>query len=296
MKDLVDEAKEHGVVWTNFNLKFLFAAEGFSEVFRDYMIKKTGMTNLYRDITNIYGSADLGTMAEETPVCILLRRLALQNQALYIKLFGQATRLPTLAQYIPDFINFESEEGTIYCTGDNVLPLVRYEIGDSGGVLTYDEVVEICKEEGVDLHAEIKKVGIEDTITELPFVYLYERSDFSTKLYGAIIYPEYIKKGLSVEHLEKHVTGKFTMYTKYDNNEDAYLEVNVELQLGVTQTKRLHGEVTEAISLSLIEKSAEHKNNVSMMPKGKVDPRIVFWDYENDTHFRKGGKQKWVKN
>lgn len=295
MKDVIDQAKDHGIRLHDWSIKIIFAAEGFSESFRDYIVKHAGIKNIYRDTMNIYGSADLGTMAIETPLCILLRRLALTNKKLYLRLFGQATRLPTLAQYIPEFISFEERAGSICCTAKNVLPLVRYEIGDSGEVLSYDHIVKVCQEEGVNLQKEITQVRIEDTITQLPFVSIYERSDFSTKLYGAIIYPEYIKKGLHRSVLRKQVTGKFTMCTKFDDQEDEYLEVNVELQPKVKETKSLRDEITQSISKALIQGSAEHKNNTTLMSHGKVEPKIIFWSYEHEAYFKTGGKQKWVK-
>ncbi len=294
MKDVVDEAKAEGVNWNDFNIKMVFAAEAFSEKFRDYVMKKTGMKNAYRDTMNIYGSADLGTMAEETPVSILIRRLALKNESLYKKLFSEATRLPTFAQYIPQFINFECVDKNIYCSGDNVLPLVRYEIGDHGGVHYYSDVEKIFEEVGMNLKEEIKKAGIEDTIAELPFVYIYERTDLSTKLYGAIIYPEYIKVSLQNINLEKYITGKFTMFTLHDENEDEYLEINVELKAGINESEWLKDEVAKLIYAGLTEQSAEYKYLTGML-NGKVKPHIVFWPHEHPTHFQTGIKQKWVK-
>ena len=295
MKDVIDQAKDHGVKWHDFNLRIIFAAESFSETFRDYVVRLMGIKDVYRDTMNIYGSADLGTMAQETPLCILLRRLALDNKQLYIRLFKQSVRLPTLAQFIPEFVTFEEKNGSVYCTGDNVLPLVRYEIGDNGAVLTYGDIERICEEEGIDLQKEIVRANIKDTITELPFVCVYERSDFSTKLYGAIIYPEYIKKGLQKEHLEEYITSKFTMYTRFDDQEDEYLEINIELQPNVEETEKLRHEVALSVSKALIEESAEHKNNTTLLSQGKVEPRIIFWTAEHETHFKVGGKQKWVK-
>ncbi len=295
MKDVVDEAKENGVNWSDFNIRMIFAAESFSEKFRDYIMKKTGMKNPYQDTMNIYGSADLGTMAEETPVAILIRRLALKHKRIYTKLFGQATRLPTFAQYIPMFINFECTNNRVYCTGDNVLPLVRYEIGDNGGTWYFKDVEKIFEEEGINLRDEAKNVGIDHTIAELPFVYVYERTDLSTKLYGAIIYPEYVKVALQEHAIEKYITGKFTMYTKHDERQDEYLEINVELKPGIIESSWLKEEVTKLISGSLSHHSAEHKNNVHML-NGKVTPRIVFWPHEHPTHFQTGIKQKWVKS
>jgi phenylacetate-CoA ligase len=294
MKDVVDEAKDNGVNWSKYNVKVIFAAEAFSENFRDYIMRKTGMKNAYRDTMNIYGSADLGTMASESPIAILIRRLALKNKNLYTKLFKEATRLPTLAQYIPQFINFECVNNNVYCSGNNVLPLVRYEIGDQGGVHDFASVEEIFKSEGMDLREEAKNAGIENTIAELPFVYIYERTDLSTKLYGAIIFPEYVKVALQNTNLEKYITGKFTMYTQHDDKQDEYLEINIELKSGINESDWLKDEVVKAVSDSLLSHSAEHKNNAHMMP-GKVEPRVVFWPHEHPTHFQTGAKQKWVK-
>jgi phenylacetate-CoA ligase len=196
IKDIIDQAKDHGINLTSFNLRVIFAAESFSETFRDYVIQKIGGKDPYRTTMSIYGTADLGTMAFETPLCILLRRLALSNQVFSEKIFGQVARLPTLVQYLPDYISFESENGVLYGTGGTVLPLVRYDMGDNGGVLNYDQLLVLCSQSGINLTQEIKKAKIEDTLSQLPFVYVYERSDFSTKLYGAIIYPEYIKRGI----------------------------------------------------------------------------------------------------
>ena len=294
MKDVIDEAKDNAVDWRDFNIKMSFAAESFSEKFRDYLIQKTGMKNAYCDTASVYGSADLGTMAIETPITILIRRLALKNKKIYQKLFGDANRLPTLVQYIPSFINFEAVNRNIYVSGDNVLPLVRYQIGDNGGVLDFAEVEKIFSDAGINLRAKARAIGIADTLTELPFVYVYERTDFSTKLYGAIIYPEYIKAGLQHPTLEKYITGKFTMYTKNDDKQDEYLEINIELRPGTNESEWLIKEVTRRIAESLIKYSAEHANNVNMFGE-KVLPHTIFWPHGHVNHFQVGIKQKWVK-
>ena len=294
IKDIIDDGKENNITWSKYSLKIIFAAESFSETFRDYIVKEAGIQNVYRDTMNIYGSADLGTMAEETPLSILLRRISLTNKKFYKKLFGQASRLPTLAQYIPPFVTFESNKGSVYCTGDNVLPLVRYEIGDNGGVLTYDEVETICREEGIDLVAEIKKAKIGDTITQLPFVYIYERSDFSASFYGALIYPEYIKKALAHDSLYPYITGKFTMYTKNDEHENQYLEINIEMKQNQKIEPSMRAQIVTLIQETLMEQSAEYKKITESLGK-KALPKLTFWSYGHEKYFFGGAKQKWVK-
>jgi len=84
----------------------------------------------------------------------------------------------------------------------------------------------------MDLENEVKKAGLVDSLSELPFIYIYERTDLSTKFYGAIVYPEHVRGGLLEADLQEHITGKFTMSVKHDENMDEYLEINVELKPG----------------------------------------------------------------
>jgi phenylacetate-CoA ligase len=294
LKDVIDEGEANNIDWRKHNLKMLFAAEAFSEKFRDYITRKAYIKDPMRDALNTYGSAELGGMAKETPLCVLIRRLAIKNKKLYKRIFTDATRLPTLAQFHPDFVNFESVDKNIYCTGLTSLPLIRYQIGDNGGVVHYTDMESIFQKEGISLREEAKKAGIENTFSELPFVYVYERTDLSTKLYGAIIYPEYVKTALFHRTIDKYVTGRFSMYTKFDSDQNEYLEINVELMPNTQESTSLRTRVTKLVSDSLIQHSAEHKNNASMMP-GRVDPVIIFWPHEHPTHFKSGIKQKWVK-
>ncbi|KKW20167.1 MAG: phenylacetate-CoA ligase, partial [Parcubacteria group bacterium GW2011_GWA2_51_10] len=240
-----------------------------------------------------YGSAELGTMATETPLCILVRELSLQHPQLFAKIFTDAPHLPTLAQYIPSFVSFESVDNRIYCTAGSALPLIRYEIGDHGGTFTFSELKRECAALGIDVRAEARQRGIADTLSELPFVFVYERADLSTKLYGAIIYPEHVKVGLMSKTLHAYITGKFTMFTRTDEKHNEYLEINVELQPRARATDQLKQAATDAIVEGLAERNAEHKNNMKALGD-RVTPRVVFWPHNHPEHFSPGAKHKWV--
>jgi phenylacetate-CoA ligase len=294
VKDLIDDAPQHGVDFKRWDMRIVCAAEAFSEHFREYLMQKTGMKDPYRSVMNIYGSAELGTMATETPLSILLRRLAVKHEALYRKLFSEAHRLPTLAQFIPDFVSFEAGKGgEVYATSGTALPFIRYDIGDQGGVFTYAEAAQRCAEVGIDLNAEMKKAGIDDTVMELPFVYLYERADLSTKLYGAIIFPEHVKIGLQNPDFEKSITGRFTMTTEHDAKHNEYLEINIELQHGIKDGEPMREAITESVIKSLSASSGEYQNNRVNMGE-RVTPRLVFWSHEHPKYFNPSIKQKWV--
>ena len=202
--------------------------------------------------------------------------------------------MPTLAQFVPDFTSFEAgKNGEVYATGGSAMPFIRYDIGDQGGVFTYADAEQRCKEVGINLAAEVKRAGIEDTIMQLPFVYLYERADLSTKLYGAIIYPEHVKIGLQNPVLEKFITGRFTMTTENDVNHNEYLEINIELQHGVKDGATIEKALVESVMKSLSASSDEYRY-LSGSIRDKIVPRIVFWQHEHPKYFPPGIKQKWV--
>ena len=293
IKDIVDEAPSRGVNLKKYNPRFIFAAEAFTEKFRDYIVKKAGVSDPLLDTMNIYGSADIGAMAFETPLSILIRRLATENEKLFRDLFRGINKTPTLAQYYPQFIQFEQQNGEIFLTGNNSIPLVKYSIGDNGGVYLFDDIVEIFKAHNVDLEKEARGAGLKDFIWKMPFVYVYERTDLSTTIYGLQIYPELVKEALISNEISKFVTGKFTMLTRYDENQDQYLEINVEMQPGVEKTTVLEKQVQEFVVKNLRDKISEYKE-LSNFLKERAKPKIILWPNEHPIYFKMGIKQKWV--
>lgn len=294
VKDIIDEASGMGISLKKINLRLVFAAESFNEKFREYLVKKGGIKNQFLDTMNIYGSADIGAMAAETPLSIFIRKMALKNKDLFSELFSDADKVPTLAQFNPLFINFESVNKNILITGNNTIPLIRYAIGDCGGVFSLDEASDIFKKHGINLLGELKKLNIhQGDFFQLPFVYVYERKDFAIKLYGATIYPEHIREALLHPRIAAYLTGKFTLIKKFDKKHNQYMEINCELQKDKLSSGVLKNKIKRAIIKKLIEKNAEYHNNFKSIPK-KIEPRIVLWPHEHTLYFKPGTKQKWV--
>ncbi len=84
------------------------------------------------------------------------------------------------------------------------------------------------------------------------------------------------------------------MLVKFDKNHDQYLEVNVELMRGKKGDKNLEKELIESLVKQLMNDSSEYRETIALKGK-RVHPKIVFWDYEDETYFKPGIKQKWVK-
>ena len=294
MKDVLDEAvsREH-INLKNLNVRLLSAAEAYTEKFRDYIVKKAGVHNPYLDTLNIYGTADIGAMAWETPTSILIRRLAMRNKNNFHRIFAQIYKTPTLAQYNPSFITFEAPGGEILVTGNNTIPLIRYAVGDRGGVADFGELERKIKGCGINLSREARGAGIQ-ALYKLPFVYVYERADFAVKLHLRDIYPESIKDVLINKPFNKALTGKFVIGTKYNAKQDQYLEINFELRKDKKITKRLKEKLQKKILNALYLKSAGPGNPAEFIKRPNL-VKAIFWNAEHPLHFRPGIKQKWVK-
>src|SRR6185369_3962460 len=109
-------------------------------------------------------------------------------------LFGES-RLPTLVQYDPRSRYFECIDGTLLFSGDNGIPLVRYHIADSGGLVSYPAMLEFCAQQGFDPIAQVRRVS-DRGVRPLPFAYVFGRADFTISYFGANVYPENVTVGL----------------------------------------------------------------------------------------------------
>lgn len=295
IKDILDEGPSNDVEWRKFKVRLIFAAEVFTEDFRDYVCRAANIRNPYLDTMNIYGTAELGAMAFETPLAILIRRLCAKKHNLFEAIFRNIQKTPTLCQYIPSFISFESENDDILVSGDNTIPLVRYALGDHGGTYSFTEMTAKLKDSGINLRKEARQAGIEKYWYELPFVYVYERADSSTTLYGLQVYPEPVRQALIKKPLSTYLTGKFTLETRFDNRQNQYLLIHLEVR------KSRNGTIPEIIkkaALNAIVEQTELRNSeyreLRRFLGKRALPHLQFWPAEDPKYFKLGIKQKWA--
>jgi phenylacetate-CoA ligase len=292
LKDILDDGIREGIQWSEYSLGFIFSAEAFSEKFRDYVIQKTAIEDPLRSTLNHYGTVDMGTMAHETPETIMIRRALVEKGGLQT-LFPESDRQPTFAQYNPELFFFEQQGNGLLCTAYSGLPLVRYDLKDYGGVLARHETHEKLKSVGLDVEVAAKARDISDTLWNLPYVYLYERNDFSVSYYAFQLYPDTVRRALQHDGLEHTLTGKFTMHVEYNDAGRQQLLIHVELKHGVEPNDELVTEVLECIQEKLIQESSEYRETYKMIGSEAM-PIVSLWNYEDPTYFRPGVKQKWT--
>ncbi|MDD5320928.1 MAG: phenylacetate--CoA ligase family protein [Methylococcales bacterium] len=290
VKDVIDAGAAEGINWARFNPKLVFAGEVFSEEWRSLIGQRIGSVSPCHDSASLYGTADGGVLGNETPFSIAIRRWLADHPEAARTLFGES-RLPTLVQYDPASRFFEMHEGTLVVSGENSVPLVRYHIADKGGVLSYDEMWNVLREQGVQ---SLGYLGLNKDFQprNLPFVYVFGRADFTVSYYGANIYPENVTVGLEQPEIIAWVTGKFVLETRETEDGDKYLHIAVELLPGIEPVEEMVPVIAESIRTQLLRLNSEFANYT---PAERQLPRITLHSFADSEYFPAGVKHRYTR-
>lgn len=287
LKDVVDAGRLDGLDWPSLRVQIVTAGEVFSEEWRQLLAERLGAVDPLRFSASLYGTADGGVLANETPLSIHIRRFLAEHPAAARELFGQE-RLPTLCQYDPLHRYFEQDGEQLLFTGDGGAPLIRYGILDQGGVVPYPTMIDFLGDHGFDALAGL---GLA-TAREQPFVYVFGRSGFAVSFYGANVYPENVAVGLEQPAIAPHVTGKFVMQVRHNQNQDAELEIAVELALDGAASAELSADVARSIQTHLERLNSEFS---SYAPKERRTPRVHLLPLGDPEYFPIGVKHRYTR-
>lgn len=290
IKDIIEEGKRAGINWKDIKTRLLMAGESFSEEWRDYVLELVNSKNPFYDALNIYGSADAGMLGYETPLSILARRTYNDNPELLKDLFEVET-LPSLVQYDPAKRYFEKVGNELVFTAKAGIPLVRYNIKDTGGVMEFSDVVNPIADK---IASTADRYEIDVNQWQKPFVFLNGRKDFSVTIYAVNIYPENIKAALIDQTVREFVTGRFTMATQNYSDMDQYFEINVELAKDFDASAGHRAAVEHIILEKLLSLNTEfHKLHAAI--GAKAIPQVHLVKFGDPDYFARGVKHKWVK-
>lgn len=286
IKDVIDTGIAQGINWQSINIRFMFSGEAFTERWRSHMHEKVGF-NLYTDTINLYGSADIGLNAHETPTTVYLRRLAADSPDIAQGLFD-AVRIPSVNQYDPHLRHFEAVDGELLVSARSGIPLLRYNTKDMGNVLYFSEVEAILHKNGIDLlnHFALT-VGNANLLWRLPLVYLFGRGKFSATLYGITLFPEYIKYVLDSPSLGPYLTGKFTIVTNEREDYTQELQLRVERNEFVETSEHLAALVKQTFIEELPKISSEYQHLLGSIGV-KAHPQVSVHYYGDPEYFPRG--------
>jgi phenylacetate-CoA ligase len=290
LKDVIDTGIASGIKWQNYQIKLVTAGEVFSEEWRSLIGERVGFKHPCYDSASLYGTADAGVLGNETPLSICIRRFLAQNPDAARSLFGES-RLPTLVQYDPISRFFEEREGKLLFSGDNGIPLVRYNILDTGGIITYNAMLEFLAEWGFDPVTGLQNQNGRG-VRSLPFVYVFGRSDFTISFFGANIYPENVTVGLEQPEIKEWVTGKFVLQVKEDEDKNKKLFIVVELAPQVEASTDKTQMVAYSILSQLKRLNSEFANYV---PPEYQMPEVALAPTGDAEYFPVGVKHRYTR-
>jgi phenylacetate-CoA ligase len=285
LKDVVDFAQHSGFDWSHKPTRLVMAGEVFSEEWRAFMCARLGMTDVAGATASLYGTADGGVLANETPLSIRIRRALARRPEAAHALFG-APRLPTLCQYDPWHRYFEVESGQLLFSSDGGAPLVRYNILDHGGVLTHAEMLAFLARERVELEPGPNGEA-------LPFVYVFGRSHFALSFYGANVYPENVSVGLEQPALATLSTGKFVLEVKHDEQQNARLWLTVELARDAQPSPQASLDIAASVRRHLERQNSEF---ASYVPDAQRTPRVELRAFGDPEYFPAGVKHRYTRH
>lgn len=287
IKDVIDSGRAQGISWARLRPKLVFAGEVFSEEWRSLVCSRIGSGDPCHDTASLYGTADGGVLGNETPLSIAIRRFYAQHPDAAREAFGES-RLPTLVQYDPSSRYFELFDGSLVVSGASGVPLLRYNIADRGGILSYQEMLEKVRSAG----GNPDPGPGEGDAPELPFVYVFGRADFTVSYFGANVYPENVSVGLEQPELREWCTGKFVMQVMETEDRNEALTIVVELLPGVSADAEKGEAVADAVLSQLKRVNSEYAHYV---PPEYQRPRIVLKPWGDPEWFPPGVKHRYTR-
>jgi phenylacetate-CoA ligase len=287
LKDVVDAGTASGLDWAAYKPRLVMAGEVFSEEWRTLVGQRMGAPEPCFNSVSLYGTADAGVLGNETPLSVAIRRFLAAQPDAARELFGES-RLPTLVQYDPRSRFFEAVDGTLLFTGDNGIPLVRYHIADSGGVIPFQAMLDFLQARGFDPRPELGERGVR----AMPFAYVFGRADFTISYFGANVFPENVTVGLEQPPIDAWVTGKFVMQAREDEDRNAYLSIVVELGPDVPPDADKVSVIGESILRHLLRLNSEFANYV---PPQRQMPRIELAPRGDPNYFPVGVKHRYTR-
>jgi phenylacetate-CoA ligase len=162
------------------------------------------------------------------------------------------------------------------------IPLVRYNIHDRGGVITFDKMMRILKKHGYDVYKMLKSYGYEKgDIWTLPFFYVFGRSDDTISIGGANIYPENIEAALY--YPDAKVVNAYKLTLEIDENMNSRPSILVELNknskpLTESETAELEQKLHNLFLAKMIEINQDFRDAYRADPKS-CDPKVKIFGY-----------------
>lgn len=275
---ILETGEKENINWKKLNIKLWIGGEAISTTWREKVRKRLGATvNDLSFMAGVYGTADAGGIAFSSPFSSLITNLASKNEGLAKDLF-QSKIIPTLAQFSPLGYFIEEKDGELIINYTSGAPLIRYNIHDQGGIISYEKVLKILKNHGYDAEKILSKKGYpKNKIWKWPFVYVYFRKS-AISIASANIFPEQLGDII----IKSPEFNSFKLSKIEDEKGNArfviYLEIKKESTLPLEKIPRISQKYHDIILDHLLKINFDFRQAYSEDPKS-CDPLIVIQSF-----------------
>jgi phenylacetate-CoA ligase len=269
---------------SRYQFDLIVGGEGLSEGLRSHLRQYA------RHVISSFGASDLEiNIAVETELTIALRRLCLKNEALSEQLFGRDTP-PMIFQYnaLDYTIETNGESELLFTVGrqSGAAPKIRYNLRDSGGVLSFRALARVLENNRILLSA------LATRYSSLPLLFVFGRNDATVPFYGAKIYPADLERVINEDPALAREIHSFQL--KVIENEQLQNKLQVHLELTknrddglLTENEDLHS----MIFSGLIRVNQDFREVTKMFDRHQV--QVFLHSYENGPF---AGRDVRIKN
>lgn len=228
-KKIVEDGIEAGLDWKSYDVSFVVGGDWISNSLVDYLMQLTGMNfdNMRKgQVISTMGLTELGlNIFHSTSELSRLRDIAQKNKELRYALFGEGTETcPEIMYYYPQRVFVETINKDNNGFGELILsmldkglkmPLFRYDSGDRGKIISYNELERILLKHNLsELLPELK----------LPIAAISGRNKFI--MHGTRrIFAEDIREAI---FKDKEVAGNLTGYFKLSKKQKPLIEIQLK--------------------------------------------------------------------
>ena len=283
VKSILDALERKGLSLPDVHLHLVPAGEPFSDLWKRNMLSQLSDENHSAQLFSIYGCSEKTILGHETPLSVRMHNHMAKHTTILNEL--NCDNIPNLYQFYPFLRYFELISGKFVFTATGGAPLIRYEIDDAGGLISFSEGKALWKKRGFDMKY-FKKAP------NLPFIFVKGRTGALT-FYGANIYQSNIARSVEDKTISTLITGRFTMEKKYTEQDKEMLYIHIELSSGKDSTDNIKKKISSVIRKTLQNLNAEHKVVVETLGN-KAVPTIILHKYGQEPYFTFEGKHKWI--
>ena len=280
----IEDGRGRGIDWSSPRLKTFFCSEGFTEEWRDYVANLIPGCIPEKHLLSTYGSSELLLMGYETPETILMRK-SLSKKTKDSEFLFSTKSVPSLFQYDPRLRYIEESGGELLFTSRGTIPLIRYNIHDSGKVMP---ISFLRKNIGL---AALKSLRPR---WSLPLVALNGRSDMTLVFHAVNIYPDQVHHALNHARYLSTCTGRFKLDKQYSNGMKTRFLVHVELRDNAHQNTRLKKNIEDTIASVLLRENLEYRDASLKLGNVAMRPHVKFHQYADPDYFPAGLKPRYI--